>query len=65
MSNCQKVEVFTNVINAGASGGPGGGIDTSDFLRTSLKLSEFSTQQQKAEVRQALELDPIDGGTFN
>lgn len=49
---------------AGAPGTPGSG-DPGDYLQTALRLAEFSTPEARAAARANLELETIDGGTFN
>lgn len=48
----------------GAPGTPGSG-DPGDYLQTALRLAEFATPEARAAARANLELETIDGGTFN
>ena len=48
----------------GPPGTPGSG-SPGDYLQTTLRLAEFSTPEARAAARANLELQDIDGGTFN
>lgn len=52
-------------VIAVAEQGPPGPTEDPLALHTSMRLAEFNTQQAKAEARASLELEYIDGGTFN
>lgn len=53
------------VAMVGVPGPPGSGITDPDALHISQRLAEFDTPAAKAAARANLELDTIDGGTFN
>ena len=67
-STVRVIEEHTHVVvTAGTQGPPGapGDGNADDFLQVAMRLSEFSTAQAKTEARTNLELEYIDGGTFN
>jgi len=49
----------------GPKGDPGDVAGAADFLRAINRLSEFDTPEAKAAARANLDLQYIDGGTFN
>jgi hypothetical protein len=56
------------VVTAGGQGVPGRDgdvIGAQAYLQKTTRLSEFDTAQAKFEARENLELENIDGGTFN
>ena len=56
-----------NVVSVGMQGPPGapGSAVEGSFLQVTNRLSEFNTPEAKAAARANLELQYIDGGTFN
>jgi len=50
---------------AGEQGPPGVNSATGDFFQVGNRFSELTTEQAKAEARANLDLQTIDGGTFN
>ena len=50
---------------AGEQGPPGVNSATGDFFQVANRFSELTTEQAKAEARANLDLQTIDGGTFN
>ena len=58
------VERFAEIISVAEQGPPGPSNDPL-ALHISQRLAEFDTQQSKTEARVNLELEYIDGGTFN
>ncbi|PNG11861.1 hypothetical protein [Stutzerimonas stutzeri] len=55
----------TVVVTAGEQGPPGVNSATGDFFQVANRFSELATAQAKAEARANLDLQTIDGGTFN
>ncbi|MEG4315348.1 hypothetical protein U8L64_10095 [Pseudomonas sp. FIP_A4] len=55
----------TVVVMAGEQGPPGVNSATGDFFQVANRFSELTTEQAKAEARANLDLQTIDGGTFN
>lgn len=56
------------VVVLGAQQGPAGrpaGGESGAYLQAGLRLAEFNTPEAKAAARANLELQNIDGGTFN
>lgn len=55
----------TVVVTSGEQGPPGVNSATGDFFQVANRFSELATEQAKAEARANLDLQTIDGGTFN
>ena len=55
----------TVVVTAGEQGPPGVNSATGDFFQVANRFSELATEQARAEARANLDLQTIDGGTFN
>lgn len=53
------------VALVGVPGPPGSGTTDVGALHISQRLAEFNTPEARAAARASLELDTIDGGTFN
>ncbi len=58
-------EPETLIVMAGDQGPPGVNSATGDFFQVANRFSELTTEQAKAEARANLDLQTIDGGTFN
>lgn len=55
----------TVIVTAGEQGPPGVNSATGDFFQVANRFSELATEQARAEARANLDLQTIDGGTFN
>jgi hypothetical protein len=68
-STVRIIEEHTHVVVTTGTQGPAGRdaeiVGGDAFLQKTLRLSEFDTAQAKTEARSNLELEYIDGGTFN
>lgn len=55
----------TLIVTAGEQGPPGVNSANGDFFQVANRFSELATEQARAEARANLDLQTIDGGTFN